>query len=122
METQDMVAANTFTEKIERTYFGIYGNSRIDDLFVLRAMHEQAVTGRAHLRLGTRLQAIGGVSPRDHVPIVMVMKYEKHGVPLHANAQDSWDTDKMMASVRTGAGREKLLQKVRERCDGLNLV
>eukprot|EP00959_Pyramimonas_sp_CCMP1952_P304002 6361954-Pyramimonas_sp.AAC.1 len=68
-------------------------------------MHEQAVTGRSHLRLGARLQAIGGVPPRYHVPTVMVMKYEKHGVPLNVNMQRSWDTDKMMASARTGAGR-----------------
>ena len=79
----------------------------MDYLFVPRAMPEQVIACRAHLRCGAKLQAIRGCSPRDHVPLVCVARHVKHGVMTGYTVQrDAWNVGRFKRSrlEREGEG------------------
>eukprot|EP00959_Pyramimonas_sp_CCMP1952_P208532 4362280-Pyramimonas_sp.AAC.1 len=105
METHEFVAANTFGSEIESTFFGNSGDLRIDYLFLPQAMHTEVVSCRAHHRLGAKMQAVRGMSPRDHVSVIAVVRYAKHGVETEMVHKEGWNYDRLMLSLREGRGR-----------------
>eukprot|EP00959_Pyramimonas_sp_CCMP1952_P102741 2148785-Pyramimonas_sp.AAC.1 len=60
--------------------------------------------------LGAKLQAVRGQSPRDHIPVMCTMTYDKAGLlggPYSARV--GWNRDLIMASLQSGKCRRDFL-------------
>eukprot|EP00959_Pyramimonas_sp_CCMP1952_P278407 5820630-Pyramimonas_sp.AAC.1 len=96
------MATNARWHSVTSTFYGQGGDkSRIDSLLIPCGLEDPIAHSHVLRRLGARLQAFQGPSPRNHLPIECALWYSQHMIgPTDAQIRLRWDRDKMMAALQ----------------------
>eukprot|EP00959_Pyramimonas_sp_CCMP1952_P377863 7915419-Pyramimonas_sp.AAC.1 len=96
------MATNARGQSVIPTYYGQDGGkSRIGYLFIPCGLEDSIAHSHVLRRLGARLQAYQGPSPRDHLPIECTLWYAQHTIgPTDAQTRPRWDHDKLMSALQ----------------------